>query len=1179
MKRLLVNLTLLCLLGLANTFAQTLAPQDGKSYRIKNVRSGKYLTMTAGNTSTVSLEELQNNEYQFWVLAENTTNLHNNASTFSIRNVGFKNNGDKKAYIGSSGTGNNASVGAYTSTANNGWYGFVDATNKYSIVTKGTKVGLCSNAAGTSVLLYDQNDAGAYWVLEDAVIVTPEIVTLKSGRKSTYIYESAGKLLQTSTVTETAKWIKYPTNGGVMLINNSTHNIIQGVAKNAAAVTGTDHTVFGTTTDGTYYGFYTRQGNDDVYLNERNGNDICGWTNGLSDAGNKWLVNKVGDITEEEVLEILKGASPYATKIEDGKLYRLYNETRDSYVFEKYLEGTVNGAALSETDYTQVWKAVVSGSNVKWENLVTGKCIVSGGSQSQIATTGTGSTYAFSIRKAISDINSYFNFTYGGFALHMDSSNRLVNWYTGSGSVDASDWLLCNVDESAIKSTVLDKQKTAYAEYVQAKEEFDTMKANMTQYEKTLGTLFEDKACTTLTADAKAMSDDEFATAIAELPQFLQDMCLKIRNDSWTLSKAGNNWEKFFRIADYHVYSKANDMCWKVGMSYPMSRLSNPTGISGDAGTVFAIFLNEACPSNATLKVEFTDGGEKDNPRTGDQYDLKKGMNMFMLTKSKDIFIYYEVNSAEDSKTYYLEKFKNLKIHIEGGVCNGYFDLTRDMKDADWADMVKSGMLTHGRVFLKGSHVVGNWPSSILLDLNPNKIEDIANFYNNIPKWEQEIMGIDNEHMPNIEQRYNNVWTALGTDLGSSYMYATSFGTYYNWGTLSTILSPNVLSNGGNQWGPAHEFGHDHQSLFNMVGCTEVSNNVFSNAVVYKMGASMSRGVALSELIPAYAANKSWMDLGIWCKTQMYWKLYQYFHIAGHDPNFYPKLFNVMRKNGLKHQNGQLVPASTDYLRFAEACCEAADADLSEFFQMYGFFNPLTTDTEKDGTAARFIDDYSTYYLYATQAMINATLKRCHAFTKKIKNIGFIDDRIRATPATYPGAPEGKMRTGLNGGGDNSIGTEGTVGMYLDYMTENYVQADSYKTKTYRMSASGSSKILKVEIDKKSGVGAMGFKIFDSNDNLLYFYNDFSFTVPGDVYKRINYSIDDIVLIAADALGNDYVIEQGANYTGSYGKKLDAIDNVKSATAQPGAIYDLSGRRVTTDSHGLFIINGKKVVK
>ena len=52
-----------------------------------------------------------------------------------------------------------------------------------------------------------------------------------------------------------------------------------------------------------------------------------------------------------------------------------------------------------------------------------------------------------------------------------------------------------------------------------------------------------------------------------------------------------------------------------------------------------------------------------------------------------------------------------------------------------------------------------------------------------------------------------------------------------------------------------------------------------------------------------------------------------------------------------------------DYLHIAKMMCDAAGEDLSEFFEAYGMFIPVSNF---------FVDDYSKYWVTTTQADIDA---------------------------------------------------------------------------------------------------------------------------------------------------------------------------------------------------------------
>lgn len=74
-------------------------------------------------------------------------------------------------------------------------------------------------------------------------------------------------------------------------------------------------------------------------------------------------------------------------------------------------------------------------------------------------------------------------------------------------------------------------------------------------------------------------------------------------------------------------------------------------------------------------------------------------------------------------------------------------------------------------------------------------------------------------------------------------MWQSEYRVAFVYSYLENILLPeNVKEQEDNAWGPAHEIGHIHQKAINWPGCSESSNNLFSNYIIYKMGKYRSRG-------------------------------------------------------------------------------------------------------------------------------------------------------------------------------------------------------------------------------------------------------------------------------------------------------------------------------------------------
>jgi len=311
----------------------------------------------------------------------------------------------------------------------------------------------------------------------------------------------------------------------------------------------------------------------------------------------------------------------------------------------------------------------------------------------------------------------------------------------------------------------------------------------------------------------------------------------------------------------------------------------------------------------------------------------------------------------------------------------------------------------------------------------------------------------------------------------------------------------------------AHEFGHNHQQLFNTAGMTEISVNMFSNMIMFTSGQKTSRsqycnyvdvdgkqytGVcesAVSTYADRFASKKYWFEYGTWGTTQMYYKLYLLFHATGLDNKFWNKCLDYLRRNRLSGQGTANCSGRNDYLLFAKACCYAAQQDLSSFFEAWGHFYDV------NGVV---IGDYSNTTMYTNRAEWEDALRFMKKFPKGPgNNLIFVDDHIRRTPAIYPGHPEGEMRSDFND--EVRVGTMGDFGSWdqfcPDSLGQGWAEVVSMKDvdgkRTYTMKAKNSH--------------VVGFKIYDSNDKLIYFANTKTFTIPRKVMESANNNVKVVV--------------------------------------------------------------------
>ena len=118
-------------------------------------------------------------------------------------------------------------------------------------------------------------------------------------------------------------------------------------------------------------------------------------------------------------------------------------------------------------------------------------------------------------------------------------------------------------------------------------------------------------------------------------------------------------------------------------------------------------------------------------------------------------------------------------------------------------------------------------------------------------------------------------------------------------------------------------------------------------------------------------------------------------------------------------------------------------------------------------------------------------------------NLIFVDDHIRRTPAIYPGHPEGEMRSDFND--EVRVGTMGDFGSWDQFCPDSLGQGwaevvsmeDVDGKRTYTMKAKNSH--------------VVGFKIYDSNDKLIYFANTKTFTIPRKVMESANNNVKVVV--------------------------------------------------------------------
>ena len=632
--------------------------------------------------------------------------------------------------------------------------------------------------------------------------------------------------------------------------------------------------------------------------------------------------------------------------------------------------------------------------------------------------------------------------------------------------------------------------------------EYDVIDANKNNYYNIFREYFTDDVCSELKEKYASMSDEELTTKMSNLPTPLRDIALKIKN-GW------GEYEKEFRVGSYKAHSMAYN--WSNYLkTNPYTDLNNPTVIICNKNEPLIVFVdqNVSYPNIVTL----CEVGSDQMYFSKKESVLFKGINIIYPSVDNGIlYISYRVETTRDEASKRLNEYPDIRVHIANGTLNGYFDKSRHTND-DWVKMRKS-IMKHETVQVKGEHALFSMHLNQVANICPNNIYESIDWWDKIVLWEKELMGA-----VKYADRWNNLMMCC--DGQDQYMFATWYYTYYAYSTLGDILpASKVMSNPGLAWGPAHEIGHMNQTAINIVSSTEVSNNLFANVVVWRIGKTTTRGLKVSKCIEDFN-NKVPYPLRdeVFSKTRMYWQLYLYFHEAKKDTTFYPRLFEYLRDKPLSVTSS--VNGKFNQLRFAEACCEIAQMDLSEFFEAWGFFEPMNN---------AHVGDYSDYYVTLSESDAQESRKKMQQYSKKGGHLMFLEDRVK--PSKRGDGVNG-YRTDFNS--DVPIGTAGDVGQWEDYIDE------SIKAKGYVYVSSG--KIVTILTDENSK-GAVGFKIYDKYGNMVSFSNTYKLTLPAEVANS-KYTV-----VAVQADGNNVTIPSAAE-AGNEEQQLEALEKAIAAAKE-----------------------------
>ncbi len=897
-------------------------------------------------------------------------------------------------------------------------------------------------------------------------------------------------------------------------------------------------------------------------------------------------------------------------QFENGKVYRIVCSGTPSVSLGANGLSDVVAASTSETDKAQQWYVTFSGSDYTFRNLATGRYLKGNDNTSHewslseesnnLTVTQVNGNYCL---RGASHSNDY------GY-MHKDGSNNVVSWENSNTNTQWTPY------------TVYYEPEELQAIWTEV-ENLIPSSATIETYQTKLNAIFADEACTELNSTYKSksvsqiQSDDNYLA----LPAALQNMVLKVKNNNWDEANAVNGKEKWdndyakkFRVQMYEPYSIEGEVTGYLGINAHCN-MDNPTGIYANAKQTIYLMVEGEIADGAELWLAFQNGhGATSSYNNSGHMQLHKGLNAVpYFFDGCQLWINYVVHTYNSAGATISEKFPEnrklskyspLKIHIEGGHINGFYNAIGDFRAKDsgtedlwgevdndddwryykervplngtdapnrdfpilghrqtllfefgdiidgagsfqygiaqWLDIVVGGQLMDDATYLTTPNCNGGtYGSSGTFDLyegmginaTNGRINMMVEAWDRIMYSELATMGlVSTSTMDKMNSLYPR-WTATnspaeiydynnkskvdnktykefcqGIDYSEYFNHhGTGQGAYdgymsggwrvcnYHYNTMSSIIAL-ISSQSGPTWGPAHEIGHQHQGTINLEGQTEVTNNFFSNVAVWYMGMGTSRyngaDGCLEQVLSAFNTddNDAYTN-NIWALAHLYYRLWLYYHLAGNNTQFWPRLYELCRQVPLVNNRRGTNDGSETLLRFYQHACDAAGEDLTEFFRAHGYLEVMEN---------REVGDYYGATYNQSQAQIDEAIQ-----SVKKKNypanyaVLLINDGTSETTVKH----DGKSKRSL---WDGSATAE--LGSVNDFISGDVDVTTNY---TAQLSSDGT-------ITMTGGEGGVGFLMFNGEGELVAFSNKPTFKLSEEA-KELYRSKGESAIVVVNA--------------------------------------------------------------
>lgn len=861
------------------------------------------------------------------------------------------------------------------------------------------------------------------------------------------------------------------------------------------------------------------------------------------------------------------------SSLTDGAVYHFQNVGNTGIALGASALSDVAGVSSDIDNKSQQWYVKKSGEYYTFRNLANGRYLKGAGTSTSWGLTTDASADANLFVLASEGGNNTLRCKpyEGGYGyMHKDNGNDIVGWEPAAA---ATQWKITAIVEYS------DEDLNAIWDEIAA---LIPNEETVSSYESALYAIFADSACTKLNSTYTSMYVESIKTDAnyLKLPTELQAMVLKVKNDDWGEANAiegkdewNNEYARKFRVQMYEPYSIEGEITSYLRFN-AHSNMDNPTGLFANSGQSMYIMVEGDIAEGAELWVAHQTGHGATAYYNNVAYtELKQGLNVVpYFSDGSQLWINYVVHTYNSSGATIQEKFphkisdyKPLKIHIEGGYINGYYNAIGDFRAADsetenlWGDVDNDkdwkyykeraplngtdapnrdfpllghrqtllfefgnitddgGTLQNGLMYHLDSITVPSKPNNnsglfsdytnMGLDADSGRINIMLEAWDRIMYSELATMGlVSTSTMEKMNEMYPR-WTSEGAKAeiynygksaadqqtyidfcqGIDYSeyfnhHGTGQGAYsgymsggwrvcnYHYNTMGSIIG-KIAAEAGPTWGPAHEIGHQHQGTFNLNGQTEVTNNFFSNVAVWYMGMGTSRyngsQGSLQSILEAFntEGNDAYTN-NIWALTHIYYRLWLYYHLAGNNTQFWPRLYELCRRVPLV--NGGQISGETSLLRFYQHACDAAGEDLTEFFRAHGYLEVMDN---------RLVGDYSNAYYNQTQEQIDAAIAAVKAknYPQNLAVL-FINDGTSETTLQHDGVTSRSLWDGA---------PTADFGSVTDFIKGDVSVSTNY---TASVDANGN-------VTMSGGSGGIGFVVLNTDGEIVSFSNKSEFVL------------------------------------------------------------------------------------